>query len=812
MIDLYMMCIDLKNPQSSIRQKSNNIIQEIYGILNNPTEKTVKIIEGWKEDFKYIYGNVDANLSSNSKLNTTEILNRYGISEIPDEAAEKTQLLFYSIQTYFSILIKCMMREILDEGERTEISPEGLVLGDFAKKHGIINYCNPDWYSWPIFEMENGFNRIIIDIEKSVNNYQRVITLSDFAKYNNYDYIKQMYEAIIPKELRHALGEYYTPDWLAEETLLQAVDFNGTIEDSRFVDPTCGSGTFLFKTIIEKRKHGCTLDNIITNVSGVDINPLAVLTAKTNYLLAIIDLLKGDNEIEIPIFNADILRFDENDLYDEVVNFLSSDNPTKAIHYNAAIERRKTASMEKADVIVGNPPWVNWEYMPEQYRRGSQHLWVDYQLFSAKGRDLSFSKEDISVLITYVVIDKLLKDTGILAFVIRQGVFKSAQNGVGFRRFRVKEEYGVKVLKVEDLSKIKAFDNATNSTALLYLKKGENTEYPLSYVLWEKRKDLKKISFNAYSELREVKSQIATRNQKAMPAVEEDESSIWITADEDELFGMKKILGKNQYRARTGVFTGGANAVYWLDITGASTQTVDITNLIERAKRKSKKVKMTIEKDYVYPMLKGCNVKKWKTEYDTYLLCVHTVETKMWPIAQEELKVSSPKTFAYLEMFKEDLDGRKGFAGWEKEIQKKEFHAILRIGEYTFSQYKVIWKYIASEFICAVISSVNDKYLGNKMLVPNEKIMYISTEDEMEAYYICGILSSTLVANCVKSYMNPTSISAHVLNKLNIPEFDSTNEKHVCIANECKCGHQSMDITPFIRRIDIIVEELYGIS
>lgn len=109
--------------------------------------------------------------------------------------------------------------------------------------------------------------------------------------------------------------------------------------------------------------------------------------------------------------------------------------------------------------------------MPEEYRRGSQHLWLDYNLFSAKGRDLSFSKEDISVLITYIVMDKLLKGGGILAFVIRQGVFKSAQNGVGFRSFRLKDECGIKVLRADDLSKIRAFDNATNSTALIYLKK-----------------------------------------------------------------------------------------------------------------------------------------------------------------------------------------------------------------------------------------------------------------------------------------------------------------------------------------------------
>lgn len=809
MLDLYMMCADLKNPRSELRQKSNIIIQQIYNILNEPTEKTAHIVKAWKNDFQYIYGDIRANLSSNGKLEIKEILNRYGIVNIYNDQTEATQLLFYSIQTYFSILVKYMMSKILGKKTKQEVNPEDLILGLFANAYGIKNYCSPDWYAWPVFELENGFQQIMADIENSVDAYQSGLSLGEFVKNNNYDYIKQIYEAIIPKELRHALGEYYTPDWLAEETLFRAVQFDETIESSRFVDPTCGSGTFLFKTILEKRKYNCSLEHILKQVSGVDINPLAVLTAKTNYLLAIIDLLDDNREIEIPIFNADIVRLDECIVSEGRKDFLRSADPVAVINYYRELDRKKAAGMEQADVVIGNPPWVNWEYMPEKYRKGTQSLWLEYRLFSAKGRDLSFSKEDISVLITYIVIDKLLKTGGILAFVIRQGVFKSSQNSVGFRRFRVKDEYGVKVLRVDDLSKIRAFDNASNSTALLYLRKGFETEYPVSYIVWKKREDIKKMSFNAYSELRELKSQVSLSEQKAVPVVKEDKTSIWMTVDGEALSRAQKVLGNNNYRARTGVFTGGANAVYWLEISSSANETVEISNIIERAKRKVEKVHSTIEKDYVYPLLKGSNVKKWKTAYDIYLLCPHTAETKMWPVPQKELKISCPKTYEYLELFRDDLNGRKGFAGWEKEIQKEEFHAILRIGEYTFSKYKVVWKYIASEFICAVISTVEDPYLGTRELIPNEKIMYISMDDEMEAYYICGILSSTIVADCVKSYMNPTSISAHVLNKLKIPEYDKSNPAHAAIARECKEGHSHEEIEPFIKRIDAIVESLY---
>ncbi len=808
MLDLFMICADLKNAHSNLRQKFNDIILDIYKILNNPTDKTVKIIEGWKKEFKYVYGDVEANLSSNNKLDVEEILSRYGIAQNEQKTAEQAQMLFYAIQTYFSLLIKTMMKEVLSEEDR-ETSAEDIILGKFAVEYGIKNYCYPDWYSWPLFEIENGFASVLEKIKESVMNYRSRISLSDFAKNNNYDYIKQMYEAVIPKELRHALGEYYTPDWLAEETLNTVLEFEGVHIRQSFIDPTCGSGTFLFKTICEKRKAGCTLDEIIGSVSGIDINPLAVLTAKTNYLLAVIDLLDNNNEIEIPVYNTDIVKFEETISNEPVLNFMLADNPQEEIIKYASLDRAKVFSQKKKDVIIGNPPWVNWEYMPEEYRRGSQHLWIDYNLFNAKGRDLSFSKEDISVLITYIVMDKLLRNEGILTFVIRQGVFKSAQNGVGFRSFKLKNECGIKVLRADDLSKIRAFDNATNSTALVYLKKGEDTSYPVPYILWEKRPDLKKLAFNGYSELREVKSQMTLIRQKAMPAVKDDLTSIWLTADENELESMNKVLGKNEYKARTGVFTGGANAVYWLNVNKKDGEKIEISNIVERAKRKVEKVTKLIEPDYVFPMLKGSNVRKWNITYDTYLLCPHTAETKMWPVAQSVLQEEVPDTLDYLKYFKEELDGRKGFAGWEKEIQQQEFQAILRIGEYTFSKYKVIWKYIASEFVCAVISNVNDEFLGNKMILPNEKIMYVSFDDEEEAYYLCGILSSTLVANCVKSYMNPTSISAHVLDKLFIPTFDKNNNDHVAIARMCKEGHGQDDITEYIEKIDNIVARIY---
>ncbi|MCK4734840.1 MAG: N-6 DNA methylase [Methanophagales archaeon] len=57
----------------------------------------------------------------------------------------------------------------------------------------------------------------------------------------------------MPKKVRHDLGEYFTPDWLAE-LVLKEVEYDGDLE-KRVLDPACGSGTFLVLAIKEVKNY-----------------------------------------------------------------------------------------------------------------------------------------------------------------------------------------------------------------------------------------------------------------------------------------------------------------------------------------------------------------------------------------------------------------------------------------------------------------------------------------------------------------------------------------------------------------------------
>ncbi|MDQ0189823.1 N-6 DNA methylase [Alicyclobacillus cycloheptanicus] len=751
----------------------------------------------WRRDFIESHGNIEGNPSSNAKVKGRTFTRAYGL-EPPIDIVP----FVFATQTAFSLLVRLIAHNTVAHQLQSTAAVPGvpaledlpaIMDGRFFRDAGIDNYCSLDAFCW--FLTSTVIDRSIQNLLDALYALDTLPPAAFYAQ-RNVDHIKQVYETLFPRQLRHALGEYYTPDWLAEYTLQEALAAMSERDPSTlsFLDPACGSGTFLVMLVDLLRALDADapaqtmLHRISTQVRGYDINALAVLTARTNLLMSIADLLDGRARFALPVEMRDAIQ------------------PSTGA---GAAER------PKVDVIVGNPPWINWEYLSPAYKRRSQHLWYKYGLFDVSGRDLAFSKEDISVLMTYAVIDHDLKDGGVLAFVIRQGVFKSKQNGVGFRRFRLGQDgTPVKVLKVDDLSRLRAFDNATNSTAVVLMKKGTQTTYPVPYHVWTAPEGT---SPQSRDRLGEVMSTVTIEQQLAQPAEPDDATSVWLTLPKSAWSVADKVLGANTYRARTGTFTGGANAVYWVQAQQKLPNgNILITNLTDRAKRAAAKVTAEVEPGLIYPLLRGSDVQRWAAAPAIHLLCPHTAATRMAAIRRVEMMTDYPKTYAYLEQFRDVLAARKGFTSFDRQYVEDTPYAIQRVGEYTFSRYKVVWRYIAKDFICAVISTAMDPVLGEKLVLPNEKLMYISTDDEAEAYYLCGVLSATPVSACVQSFMNPTSISTHILQKLRIPTFNPNDARHQEIARLCQLGHQAQARGETVEPLNVALDEavcgLYGIT
>lgn len=77
-----------------------------------------------------------------------------------------------------------------------------------------------------------------VDLAGRVSKFDWAATESDVARI--------LYQSIVPAADRKRLGEYYTPDWLAREIVDTAVT---DPLNQRVLDPSCGSGTFLYAAV-----------------------------------------------------------------------------------------------------------------------------------------------------------------------------------------------------------------------------------------------------------------------------------------------------------------------------------------------------------------------------------------------------------------------------------------------------------------------------------------------------------------------------------------------------------------------------------
>lgn len=82
----------------------------------------------------------------------------------------------------------------------------------FARQLNLRNLAEPDFFSWALdTPIEEDFLTLINDLFSHFFAF-------DFSRLSE-DVLKSLYQELIDPETRHDLGEYYTPDWLAELTL-----------------------------------------------------------------------------------------------------------------------------------------------------------------------------------------------------------------------------------------------------------------------------------------------------------------------------------------------------------------------------------------------------------------------------------------------------------------------------------------------------------------------------------------------------------------------------------------------------------------
>jgi len=313
------------NPIAMSLSKSLALI--LYKSLrNNRTEKTAMLFEEWRT---LMHLSLEDNGKGNDIQKRRKDLSLIFSDTINDNESEYNAL--YALQTTYAIVVKLIACKVIDKIEYNDNAKsyydlsyatsdeiqkffEKMEDGYSYRNNNITNFLEGDFFSWYSDKKQwcNELFLVILQVIKCIDQYS---AFSMNIYYEPIDIFKDLYMSIIPKSIRHSMGEYFTPEWLVDYVVDKSIDDIYNKKNWKAIDPCCGSGIFLIslikKIVGDRSLNSMTYtekqqlkENILTRVFGVDINPLSVLSARVGYYLALQPF--GDmKNIEIPVYLGD---------------------------------------------------------------------------------------------------------------------------------------------------------------------------------------------------------------------------------------------------------------------------------------------------------------------------------------------------------------------------------------------------------------------------------------------------------------------------------------------------------------------------
>ncbi|MCP5494921.1 MAG: SAM-dependent DNA methyltransferase [Leptospiraceae bacterium] len=344
----------------------------------------------------------------------------------------------FLVHTYLSVFSKILAFSILSKDKEfiEDQELETILNGHIFDDYRIENFVANDFYHWIATEANyKALHPVFRKILQTLENF-------DFSNIQE-DILKGVYQELIDIETRHKLGEYYTPDWLCNEI----IDSFEIKRDSKFLDPACGSGSFI-RAFIHKLKKlypKITAEEILAQVSGIDIHPLSLQIAKTNVLLEIYDLIKKTKKpIEMKLYLKNALSLPE------------KENPS-------------------FDFIGGNPPWLTYSmFSNKEYQEILSKLAGIYELIPSAA---NMPHLEIASIFLSHASEKFLKPNGKIAFVLPRSFLSADQH----KNFRTGTSVGFNLTSIWDLNNVKPLFNVPAMVAFAEKEsKKEKCKFPKS--------------------------------------------------------------------------------------------------------------------------------------------------------------------------------------------------------------------------------------------------------------------------------------------------------------------------------------------
>ena len=838
-----MLLKQLIGPETEVgRRLLPSLFQAVCSAKEADTDTRAKLIY---TEWTRLFGQVDGTETDRLTRYLEDSSRSHGVKYTDDP-----QAYVFALSTYIALVAKiCAVYALSLCAEKTISASSNPISflksienGDYFKTFGIENMLGTDFFSWYLGD------DITADLESPLGLLVEKLRAINFdvtqkSPESVRDLFKGLYMEFTPAPMRHALGEYYTPDWLASHVL----DTAGWSPSQSLLDPTCGSGTFLLEGLrrrLEVSSNEATARELLDGLYGFDLNPLAVLTAKASIVVFLSGRFDASKPVLLPVFLADAIN---------------TADPTDGVFTHSIL----TEKGERTFSIPVSLAESNGFFTAMDHLRACIDSGLDSKDILASLRALSptidgLSNSDLSTFNKTIeeLVDLHLNHwNGIWCLIlfdrIQAGCIKDidlvAGNPPWVKWSNLPRAYAEFIKPICDRMDIFSDDvwvggiQSDISTVVTYhaLERFVKKQGSLAFLItgtvfknessqgfrrWKLRINgiVEPITVEAvedYAALRPFEGVanwptllLIRRNgkateypvkyrryfcssRKALPgtAFHKDLCAIpvpgtdagpWLVGTEEEITIWPDLFNASDdsaYRARKGVTTD-ANGIYFVKIKHVSDkQLIQISNNPNYGRRRDIDAKCAVvEKDDVFPLLRGRDIKRFIATPEANQ-CVIVPQRGMF--GDKSLPMTRPRMFRFLSEFRTTLEQRSSYRRFQ---QGKPFWSIWSTGEYTFAPYKVVWKEMSGGgFVAAYIGS-SDFDGEEKIVVPDHKVYFVPLQSEDEAAYLTAFLNSRIVSEAINAYASALSLGTSVTDYLNIPSFNQNNKIMIRMAEMAK--------------------------
>ena len=229
----------------------------------------------------------------------------------PDQFDIKTYIDEYYILTLGKLICANYIEKKALSSEDAEL--KDILSGVFFENKGLINVVEYDYFGWLNSEP---YLSELLAISKDI---QQDLVAYNFDSKPDEDLFGRMMAQLANRSQRILLGQEWTPSWLSYKLVSEVSGNIPNSEPLQLIDMCCGSGSMVVEAVqiaklrIEELSSHLSeeekIQQLVQAITGFDIDPLAVMLSKINWILSAMDWLEplGIHQISIPVYHADSL-------------------------------------------------------------------------------------------------------------------------------------------------------------------------------------------------------------------------------------------------------------------------------------------------------------------------------------------------------------------------------------------------------------------------------------------------------------------------------------------------------------------------